>query len=356
MPLSLKKIDWQLAAAIAALAGIGLTSLLSTRPALFWHQLGWIVLGVGIALTVVWVDIRSFLGRRSFVLGVYIFSLVLLGLTYAFAPVIKGNRAWIFIGPFQFQPSEFAKIALIAMLSYFFSKRHIGIAHWRTLFASLVYAGIPAVIIALQPEMGSALLLGVVWFGFIVFSGLPLRHFIIFLLVAAALGAGMWMFALKGYQKDRIMTLIDPNRDPLGASYNVIQSKIAVGSGGVWGQGFRQGTQVQLGFLPEAQNDFIVAAIAEEGGLVGSLVLLGAFGWMMWRILVIGERIDGNMGKFFCLGTVILFSAQFVFNAGSALGLFPVVGVTFPFVSYGGSSITADFLLIGVIQSLYAKK
>ncbi len=356
MPSSFKKIDWQLAAAIVVLVGIGLTSLLSTRPALFWHQLGWIILGVGIALSVVWIDIRSFLGRRSFVLGVYLFSLVLLGLTYAFAPVIKGNRAWIFIGPFQFQPSEFAKIALIAMLSYFFSKRHIGIAHWRTLFTSLVYAGIPALIIALQPEMGSALLLGVVWFGFIVFSGLPLRHFIIFLLVAAALGTGMWTFGLKTYQKDRIITLVDPNRDPLGASYNVIQSKIAVGSGGVWGQGFRQGTQVQLGFLPEAQNDFIVAAIAEEGGLVGSLALLGAFLWMMWRILVIGERIEGNMGKFFCLGTVILFSAQFVFNAGSALGLFPVVGVTFPFVSYGGSSITADFLLIGVIQSLYAKK
>jgi len=356
MPWSLKKIDWQLNAAIGVLVAIGLTSLLSTKPALFWHQLVWIVLGVGIAMLVAVVDVRSFLGRRSFVFGMYLFSLFLLGLTYVFAPVIKGNRAWIFIGPFQFQPSEFAKIALIAMLSYFFSKRHIGIAHWRTLFTSLVYAGIPALIIAIQPEMGSALLLGVVWFGFVVFSGLPLRHFVIFLLVAALLGAGMWTFVLKGYQKDRIITLIDPNRDPLGASYNVIQSKIAVGSGGVWGQGFGQGTQVQLGFLPEAQNDFIVAAIAEEGGLVGSLILLGAFLWMIWRLLIIGQRIDGNTGKFFCLGTAILFTAQFVFNAGSALGLFPVVGVTFPFVSYGGSSITADFLLIGVIQSLYAKK
>lgn len=356
MPLLLKKIDWQLNAAVGLLAAIGLASLLSTKPALFWHQVGWIVLGVGIAMLVASVDVRSFLGRRSFVVGIYVFSLFLLGLTYIFAPVIKGNRAWIFIGPFQFQPSEFAKVALIVMLSYFFSKRHVGIAHWRTLLASLVYAGIPALIIAIQPEMGSALLLGVVWFGFVVFSGLPLRHFILFLLVAALLGAGMWMFGLKGYQKDRIMTLIDPNRDPLGASYNVIQSKIAIGSGGIWGKGFGQGTQVQLGFLPEAQNDFIVAAIAEEGGLVGSIILCVAFLWMMWRLLVMGQRIDGNMGKFFCLGTAILFSAQFVFNVGSALGLFPVVGVTFPFVSYGGSSITADFLLIGVAQSLYAKK
>ncbi|MFA6495299.1 MAG: FtsW/RodA/SpoVE family cell cycle protein [Candidatus Paceibacterota bacterium] len=356
MPWSLKKIDWQLCAAVGILMGIGLASLLSTKPALFWHQLGWIALGIGVALVIIFLDIRSFFGRRSFVLGVYIFSLGLLGMTYLFAPVIKGNRAWIFIGPFQFQPSEFAKIALIAMLAYFFSKRHIGIAHWRTLFASVAYAGIPALIIALQPEMGSALLLGIVWLGFVIFSGLPLRHFVIFLLIAALAGAGMWTFGLKTYQKDRIMTLVDPNRDPLGASYNVIQSKIAIGSGGWWGQGFRQGTQVQLGFLPEAQNDFIVAAVAEEGGFFGALILLGTFTWMIWRILIMGQRIEGNVGKFFCLGTASLFVAQFVFNAGSALGLFPVVGVTFPFVSYGGSSMIASTVLIGMMQSLYAKR
>lgn len=351
-----KKIDWQLSVAVGLLIAVGMLSLLSSSPVLFWRQMAWVALGVTLAILLILVDVRSFLGRGAFVHGLYVLLLVLLGITYLFAPSIKGNRAWIFVGPFQLQPSEFAKIVIIAVTAYFFSKRHIGIASWKTLILSLVYVGIPAFMIAIQPEMGSALILGVVWLGLVIFSGLPLRHFIVFLLIGAVAAAGLWIFVLKGYQKDRIATLFNPSRDPLGSSYNVIQSKIAIGSGGFFGKGFRQGTQVQLGFLPEAHNDFIVSAIAEEGGTISIVVLFGGFLWMIWRILIVGQRLEGNVGKFFCLGAAILFLTQFVFNVGSAVGLFPVVGVTFPFVSYGGSSIVADLALIGIVQSLYAKK
>jgi len=352
----IKRTDWRLFIAACGLTIAGLLSLASNERDFFWKQIAWTLCGLLCAFILSYIDLRSFFSRKSIMIGIYSVGMALLIATYFFAPVVKGNRAWIFIGPFQFQPSEFMKVALVIVLAYFFSRRHVGIAHVRTLLESLVIAGIPAIAIALQPEMGSALLLCALWFGFVVISGLPWKHITVFALIGVVCFAGMWLFVLKDYQKDRIINVIYPNADPLGASYNVIQSKIAIGSGGFFGKGFSQGTQVQLGFLPEAHNDFIFSAITEEGGLFAACSVVILFLWMIKRLLSIGQRVEGNTTRFICAGTAILFTAQFVVNIGSTMGLLPVIGVTLPFVSYGGSSILASWMLIGIVQSMYTKQ
>jgi rod shape determining protein RodA len=241
-------------------------------------------------------------------------------------------------------------------LAVFFAKRHIGIARWKIIIVSFVLAIIPAAIVAAQPDMGSALIIMGIWFCFLLVSGIPLRRLLVagvFFVIAFVI---LWTSVFKEYQKDRIIGLFQPHQDPLGANYNVIQSKIALGSGGFFGKGFGQGTQTQLGFLPEAQTDLIFAAIAEEGGILGAGVVLGAFAWMMMRLLRMGMLVNGNVARFLCLGTAILFFIQFICNVGSVMGIIPVIGVTFPFVSYGGSSILVNLILVGVVQSFYIKK
>jgi len=350
-----KRIDWALVISLMVLMAVGLASLFSSDPHIATKQIIWIVIALAVAVFLYMVDLRSFFGHRGFVLGIYLVVIILLLITLFIAPTIKGNRAWFVIGSFQFQPSEFAKVALILVLAYFFSKQHIGIGRWRVVFASLIYFAIPAVIIAKQPDLGSAIVLFCIWVGFVLLSGLPAKKIAISgAILVVALGV-MWAAVLHPYQKERIIGVFVPERDPLGVNYSVIQSKIAIGSGGVFGKGLGQGTQVQLGFLPEAQTDFIFAAIAEEGGLVAVVVLLGALLWMMLRILKIGMTSEGNFLKFVCLGTVVMFCAQIVLHIGANMGLVPVIGVTLPFVSYGGSSLLANMILIGIIQSMHVR-
>jgi rod shape determining protein RodA len=191
-----------------------------------------------------------------------------------------------------------------------------------------------------------------IWAGLVLLSGLPLKRVILFGLLAVIAAGAMWTWILVDYQKDRIVGVFSPERDPLGVNYSVIQSKIAIGSGGLFGKGLGQGTQVQLGFLPEAHADFIFAAIAEEGGMLAVLMVVGAFGWLLLHLLRIGVHSERNIVKFLCLGVVVMFLIQFILNVGSTIGVLPVVGVTLPFVSYGGSSVLANLFLVGMIQSL----
>ncbi len=346
------RIDWTLFGTIAVLMLLGVLSLLSTAPDLFVKQIIWICIGAVVMVGMLVVDMRSFLGHKGFMVALYVGIILLLLATYFFAPEIKGNRAWLVIGGFQFQPSELAKIVLIIVLAHFFSKRYIGIARWSTMFTSFAYMAVPVALIAIQPDLGSALILVAIWLGFVLLSGLPLRTIMLFVLFGIVVFALMWTLVLADYQKARIMGVFEPEQDPLGINYSVIQSKIAIGSGGLLGKGFGQGTQIQLGFLPEAQTDFIFSAIAEEGGFVAVLLLVTTFMWMILRILKIGSLAEGNTLKFLCLGVAVMFLTQFVLNIGSAIGMLPVVGITLPFVSYGGSSLLANMVLIGMIQSL----
>jgi len=252
--------------------------------------------------------------------------------------------------------SEFAKFALIVVFSSFFAKSHVGIAHLKNLVFSFIYFVIPALLITIQPDMGTALILFGIWFGYLLVSELRWKHILVALLIFMITFAFMWTSVLQNYQKDRIIGLFNPESDPLGINYNVIQSKIAIGSAGFWGKGFMQGTQVQLGFLPEAQTDFIFAAFVEEWGVFGGLLVFAAFFLMLYRIIRIGISIDNNFGKFICLGVSILFLLHFILNIGSNLALLPVIGVPFPFLSYGGSNMLINFLLIGMVQSIVVRR
>ncbi len=281
---------------------------------------------------------------------------LLLLVTYFFAPSIAGTRSWIVIGTAQIQASEFMKAALVLLLSRFFASRHVAIASYRIIFISFLYTIIPLGLILIQPDLGTALIIFGLWFGYLLVSELPIKQTLSFIGLALVILALGWNFALAGYQKDRIMALFNESRDPLGVNYSVIQSKIAIGSAGFFGKGFEQGTQVQLGFLPAAATDFVFPGLVEEWGMLGGLSILLAFFILIYRLALVGDRQNNNFYKFLCLGTIIVILLHMTVNLGSALGLLPVVGVSLPFVSYGGSNLLTLSLLIGIIINIAGRK
>lgn len=352
----IKSLDWKLNLAALFLMAAGLTSLLSTAPSLFYKQLLWIVFGFVLIFLIIRFDWRPYINYRGVIFGLYFLSILLLIATYFLAPTIRGIKGWLPLGPFSLQISELAKLILIIFFAHFFSRKHIGIGRISILITSFIYFLIPGFFIALQPDFGSVLILFCLWFGFLLVSGIKYRHLIIALIIFSILGIIVWQGVLKDYQKERILGFFFPGRDPLGINYSVIQSKIAIGSAGLFGKGFQQGTQSQLGFLPEAQTDFIFTAFVEEWGLLIGLLIVLVFGALILRIIKIGLNADNNFNRFICLGTAILLIVQFVFNIGSNLGLTPVIGVTFPFLSYGGSSLLTNLILVGIIQTIFLRQ
>ena len=345
-------MDWWLNGCLLFLAATSLTMIYSAKPSLFYQQLIWFALAFFMIFVMAQIDWRPLVNYRWIIFSIYFFSIALLIATYFFAPTIRGTRAWLVFGPVQFQTSEFAKLGLIILFSYFFARRHIGIAHWYNLLIPFFYFAIPAGLVLLQPDMGTTLILFGLWLGYLFISGIKQRHILIGLVFFMAIGFWGWNSFLKDYQKERVIGLFNPEYDPLGINYNTIQSKIAIGSAGFLGKGFHQGTQVQLGFLPETVTDFIFASFTEEWGLTGSFLLLSVFGLLIFRIIKAGLLSENNFGKLVCLGTIVVFMLHFIFNVGSNIGLLPVIGLPFPFFSYGGSSLLTNSILIGMIQSI----
>ncbi|PIY59389.1 hypothetical protein COY96_02095 [Candidatus Wolfebacteria bacterium CG_4_10_14_0_8_um_filter_37_11] len=356
MNFQLKNFDWKLNLAVLFLGAMGLLSLASVKPDLFYKQFLFWFIGIAFVFLIVAFDWRSLVNYRGIILGFYFIIIALLIVTYFFAPVVRGVKGWLMVGSFQFQASEFAKLALIIVFAGFFKKKHISIARVSNLLVSFIYFLIPALLVAIQPDFGTVIILFFIWFGFLLVSGLRPKHIIISLLIFSVIAAVMWFSVLENYQKERIMGVFFPGRDMLGINYNVIQSKIAIGSAGFFGKGFGQGTQVQLGFLPEAQTDFIFAALIEEFGLISGFLAITAFIILIFRIIRIGIDSEINFNRFICLGAAILFITQFILNIGSNLGFMPVVGVTFPFLSYGGSSLLTNLIILGIIQSIVVRK
>lgn len=348
----LRKFDWKINIAVLFLMLMSLVSLLSARPNLFYKQLLFYGLGIAAIFLIVNFDWRSFINHSWATLGIYFLTIFLLIITLIFAPSIRGTKAWLPLGPFEFQAAEFAKLSLIIVLAGFFRKKHRETSKALNLIYSFIYFVIPAFLIALQPDFGSMLILFFIWVGFIFVSGIRFRYLSAAFLILAVGGFFMWHGVLKDYQKQRITGMFFPERDVLGINYNVVQSKIAIGSAGFFGKGFKQGTQVQLGFLPEAQTDFIFAATIEEWGILSAILMIGAFAYLVFKTLKIGLDSANNFEKFFCLGAALYFLAGFVFNVGSNIGLTPVIGVPFPFLSYGGSHVLIDMILLGVVQSI----
>lgn len=347
-----RRQDWFLNGALLFLAACSLAILSSIGRALFVQQLIWFVVAFLAMQLAALIDWRPFFNYRWIVFVVYIFSVLLLLATFFFAPTIRETRSWLVFGPVQFQTSEFAKLALIILFSYFFAHSHVGIARLGVLAKSFLYFAIPSAFVLKQPDLGSTIILFCIWAGFLLVSGIQWKHLLIGLLLLSVLGVFGWTSFLKPYQKERIVAFLNPTYSPLKINYGVIQSKIAIGSAGFFGKGYGQGTQVQLGFLPAASTDFIFSSFVEEWGGLGGTLVLATFVFLLLRIIKIGLEAHNNFSKLICLGTVIMFLAQFAINMGSALGLLPVIGVTFPFFSYGGSSILINSLLLGIIQSI----
>ncbi len=348
------RADWVLIAATFLLIGIGLIAVWSFSPngSFFARQLLWASLGIAVFLAVSLTDYRLFRSHGMFLVALYLVNLAALGFLLAVAPVTRGARAWFQIGGAGIQPVEPMKLVLALLLAKYFSRRHIEIARLRHLVVSGLYTGAAVLLVLLQPDLGSALILAAIWLAVVVFSGITWRHLGIFFFLAIALAAVAWFSLLAPYQKERITGFLDPYRDPRGAGYNTIQAMVAAGSGRLWGKGIGYGTQSHLNFLPEAETDFIFAAFTEETGFIGAVLLLGLFGVLFWRIIRIGITAHDNFSKLFVLGFAAFLAAGVFIHVGMNLGLLPITGIGLPFVSYGGSNLLATLVGLGIVQSI----
>jgi len=246
---------------VLILAGLVILSALSSHFFLF--QLIWVLLGVAVIVFFTFVDARAIFNSRWVVWALYGGSLVLLLAAYLVGPVIRNTKSWLVLGPISIQPVEFLKIALIFLYANYFARRHLAVARWENIFTSFVFFVIPAIIAVRLPDLGSAVIFFAIWFGFLLLSGLPWRRIVAAVIVFALAGAFVWTYVFKDYHRARIIGFLDPNANALGINYSVTQSKIAIGSAGLWGKGYGQGSETQLGFLSEPTEDFIFAALIE---------------------------------------------------------------------------------------------
>lgn len=337
------------------LAGAGLVVLSSVAQALFLKQLIWVGVGTALVIAFLFLDWRALLNHRGVIVGLYAAGVALLLIVLFIGPVIRNVRGWITLGPFTLQPVEVVKVALILAFARYFSRRHMSVARTRYIAESFLLFAIPAFLVALQPDVGSALILFCIWAGFLLTSGLPPRRVALGAVVLGVAGILLWSYGLREYQRERIVGLVYPERDALGVNYSVIQSKIAIGSGGLWGKGYGQGTQAQLGFLTEPSTDFALSALFEEWGWAGGAAVVVVFVALVIGVLRVGIYARSNFEKFVCLGTAILLGTHFFLNAGSATGIVPVVGVPFPFLSYGGSNFLTNALLLAIVNAIDAR-
>ena len=335
---------------VLVVAGLIILSALSFH--FFVLQLLWALCGIAVIVFFTFVDARAIFNSRWVIWMFYGGSLVLLLAAYLFGPVIRNTKSWLVLGPISIQPVEFLKIALIFLFANYFARRHLAIARWENIFTSFIIFVVPAAIAVRLPDLGSAVIFFAIWFGFLLLSGLPWRRIALAVIIFALAGAFVWTYVFKDYHRARIIGFLDPHANALGINYSVTQSKIAIGSAGLWGKGYGQGSETQLGFLSEPTEDFIFAALIEEWGIVGGVVVVAAFLFLIFQILRIGMLADENFEKFVCLGAAVMFGMQFFLNTGSATGVLPVVGVTFPFLSYGGSSMLANMSLLAIINSI----
>jgi len=348
-----KKLDWGLIFGIFILVICGLLSLASISPDnLFWRQLIWCgiffaFLFLGVMFDWHWLVNQSWFRHGFYWLGVFLLIVLLI-----FGEPIRGAKSWFVIGFFHFGPSELMKVAVVLMLASFFARRYIVAWVGRNILISSLYVFIPTVLIAAQPDFGSAIIFIVLWLSFLFMAGVDKKKLIIGIVIVIIGLVFIWNFYLQTYQKERLIGFLFPNFDPLGVNYNVIQSKTAIGSAGFWGKGFGVGSQTKLGFLPEAHNDFIFAAFVEEWGIFGGVVVILTFLFVVYRISIIGIQAKNNYSKFIVLGTIFILIIHFILNVGANLGLLPVTGISFPFMSYGGSNLLTFAILMSIIQRI----
>ncbi len=312
-----------------------------------------IFLGISIGFFIVFslLDWRIF-NNSSLILFLYCLSLGLLVLVLFFGDKSSGSAGWFNFGFFSFQPVEVAKIALLLVLAKYLSSRHLEIWQWQHLLVSGFFALIPFCLTAIQPDLGGALSFFIIWLGLVLISGIRIKQIILLLIVFSLVGGLAWGFLLEPYQRSRILSFLNPEEDLLGAGYNREQALIAIGSGGIFGKGLGWGSQTHLRFLPLSKTDFIFASLAESLGLIGVSILLICFIVVFQRLIVWANIFSYNFCKLFTVGfTIKLLFGVFV-NLGMNLGLLPIIGIALPFISMGGSHLLAEFIGLGIINSM----
>jgi len=351
--------DWVLLLTVGLLTTIGIFNLYSATSSLematpvYLKQIYWFGLGLSLALAVCLFDYRHLEHLAPVLYGLAILLLVFVLL---FGKTTMGATRWIDLGIFNLQPSEVMKIVLIIFMARYFSEHgHLQGHTLGDLLVPFAIIGLPVGLVVVEPDLGTSMMLIFIAGTMILFAGLK-RSTLTALSVFGVAGASAGWFFLHDYQKERIRTFLDPERDPLGSGYHIIQSKIAVGSGGFFGQGFMKGTQSQLSFLPERHTDFAFSVFAEEWGFTGCLVLLLLYLFLMIWGIYIARRSSDRFGTYLSVGVVAMLFWHIVVNLGMVIGLMPVVGVPLPLFSYGGTSMVTTMLGVGLLLNVSMRR
>jgi len=354
-------INWALLTLTAMLFCIGLINLYSasslrveggvTLDSFFNKQAVWGGIGAVCLALVVLLDYRHL---KSISWPLFIVSVILLVGVMFFGKVIYGARRWLDLGVMNLQPTELTKFAVLILGARILAQMegHLG---WMNLGKALLVGIIPAAFIVKQPDLGSSLNILLILGGMILFKGLEPHVLRVLVVVLPSVLPFGWLF-LHDYQKQRILTFLNPDNDPLGSGYHILQSQIAIGSGGFWGKGFMEGTQSQLRFLPEKHTDFAFAVFGEEWGFVGAMVLLILFCSFLYQVYIVAMEAKDDFGSYLAAGVFFYFFWQILINMGMVLGIMPVVGIPLPFISYGGSSLLVNFCMVGLVVSVAMRR
>lgn len=349
----IKHLDSMLAVICLLLLLMGLTLIYSTSlsdgRSIFFKQLIYAAAGIFLFFFLAYFDFNTLtrISRYFYLVLVLALAAVLkLGL------VVNGSARWFSLGFFNFQPAEFMKLVAVLVLARFFAIRRGEIKDWKNIALSFAYVLVPIALIYKEPDLGSAAIIFLTWLGVLLLSNVDKKVFIYLFLLFSVLSVVSWTYVLKDYQRNRIETFINPQRDPKGRGYNVQQAIIAVGSGGFSGSGLGRGLQSQLKFLPERQTDFIFASAAEELGFIGTIVMLVLYFLLLYRLLMIYRLSRDDLSRFVIAGIFFMFFSQIVINIGMNIGILPVTGIPLPLISYGGSSLFTSAAALGIAEAV----
>lgn len=353
------RFDWVLLLAVGGLLALGIATIWSVALSRDPGNLSTVVrqgtaAGLGLLLMFI-LAATNYRLFRSYSTLLYIGALLLLAAVLIVGTTIRGTTGWLHFAGWSFQPVEFVKFALVVFLARYLADHPRGSFGTREFFVLSAFVGAPIVLVLLQPDLGSALVLIAIWVGLLALARIRKRYVILLVLSGVVLAGTAWFF-LAPYQQDRILTFLNPSRDPLGRGYNVTQAMIAVGAGGFRGRGLGFGSQTQLRFLPESQTDFILAVIAEDFGFVGILIVLAALSLIGWRLFAIARTAPDDFTLFLILGILLAFVVPCIINIGMNLGLMPVTGIALPLLSYGGSSLLMVLVMFGVVESIAVRR
>ena len=358
----LRHLNWALLVCALALFAVGEMNLVSasgtrvesglTLASFYQRQFLWGILGLCCMTMTMSFDYRRL---YSIAWHLYAVTLVLLCLVPLIGTTVYGAKRWISLGLFSIQPSELAKFAVLLVTAKLMANENETLG-WKSFLKILLAAAPLIALIVKQPDLGTTLMLLFIVAGMVLFHGLKLAVLRVCVLIIPCAAAFMWFVGMHDYQRQRILTFLNPDADPLGAGYHILQSRIAIGSGQFWGKGFAQGTQSQLRFLPERHSDFAVAVFGEEWGFVGCLALVTLFALFLFSILTTVIQAKDRFGSLLCVGVFFYFLLEITINMGMVVGLMPVVGIPLPFISYGGSATIINFIFIGLVLNVSMRR